>query len=147
MEQGQINNIQDVRKFVLAGNATVTIKSRRTQTRFTFRIRTPKTQRQATAIWFVSLLSGPDNTFNYSYLGQIRGQGAYDHGRKSKVSTQAESVKAFMWFWQAIQTNRQDLFDLMEVWHEGRCGRCNKKLTVPESISSGYGPECIKMMG
>ena len=33
---------------------------------------------------------------------------------------------------------------MLEVWHEGRCGRCNRALTVPESIASGIGPECAK---
>jgi hypothetical protein len=31
----------------------------------------------------------------------------------------------------------------VEFWHEGKCGRCNRKLTVPSSIESGFGPECI----
>ena len=27
---------------------------------------------------------------------------------------------------------------------DGKCGRRNKTLTVPESVESGFGPECIK---
>lgn len=30
----------------------------------------------------------------------------------------------------------------LQVWHEGRCGRCGRKLTVPSSIETGLGPEC-----
>jgi hypothetical protein len=30
----------------------------------------------------------------------------------------------------------------MELWHEGRCGKCGRALTVPESIESGLGPVC-----
>ena len=146
MQQGQLTTLKVIRKFALAGNATITIRSCRSQTRFTFKIRTPKNPHQGNSIWFVSLLRGQDNTSDYSYLGQIRANGAYDHGRKSRVTQQAESVKAFMWFWRAVQAQRDDLFDLLEVWHEGRCGRCGKKLTVPSSIESGFGPECIKMM-
>jgi hypothetical protein len=29
-----------------------------------------------------------------------------------------------------------------DVHHEGKCGRCGRKLTVPESVKSGFGPEC-----
>src|ERR1700675_3055956 len=29
----------------------------------------------------------------------------------------------------------------------GKCGRCGKPLTVPESIASGFGPDCREMMG
>ncbi|MGQ4872128.1 MAG: DUF6011 domain-containing protein, partial [Candidatus Thorarchaeota archaeon] len=28
----------------------------------------------------------------------------------------------------------------VRIWHEGKCGRCGRRLTVPESIESGYGP-------
>ncbi len=31
--------------------------------------------------------------------------------------------------------------------HEGRCGRCGRTLTVPESVTEGIGPECRKIMG
>jgi hypothetical protein len=34
-----------------------------------------------------------------------------------------------------------------EFRHEGRCGRCGRTLTVPESIDSGFGPECINLAG
>jgi hypothetical protein len=31
---------------------------------------------------------------------------------------------------------------VVEFWHEGKCCRCGRKLTVPASIASGIGPEC-----
>jgi hypothetical protein len=31
-----------------------------------------------------------------------------------------------------------------EVWHEGKCGKCGRALTVPSSILTGIGPECSK---
>jgi hypothetical protein len=34
---------------------------------------------------------------------------------------------------------------LLEVWHEGRCGRCGRALTVPESVERGIGPECWEL--
>jgi hypothetical protein len=30
----------------------------------------------------------------------------------------------------------------LAVYHEGRCGACGRRLTTPESISSGLGPVC-----
>jgi hypothetical protein len=30
----------------------------------------------------------------------------------------------------------------LEIWHSGRCGRCSRRLTVPESIAAGIGPDC-----
>jgi hypothetical protein len=36
---------------------------------------------------------------------------------------------------------------LLEVWHEGRCAKCGLKLTVPQSIMTGFGPTCAKKLG
>lgn len=30
----------------------------------------------------------------------------------------------------------------LQIFHEGRCGRCGRVLTVPESVETGFGPEC-----
>jgi len=47
----------------------------------------------------------------------------------------------FAWLWRQI-TETKDLPEKAQVWHEGRCGACNRKLTVPDSISAGLGPKC-----
>lgn len=149
---GQLTTIEGIKAFVLAGNATITIRSQKTDTRFTFRIRQPF-EKQGNDIWFVSLLTGPDNNSTYQYLGQIRSDQSYDHGRKSRITIDAESAKAFNWFWHMVAGGNCEhdratrLFEQLEIWHEGRCGRCGRKLTVPESIESGFGPDCIQHIG
>jgi hypothetical protein len=30
----------------------------------------------------------------------------------------------------------------VDVLHSGRCGRCGRTLTTPDSIERGLGPEC-----
>ncbi len=120
-----------IAKFILAGNARFTILNPNTGNRFTYKIRSKGD------ICFVSLLSGPDNLNDYSYIGYIRrGQFIYG-GLKARVSRIAPSVKAFTWFWNHIDEPTP-----IQVYHEGRCGRCGRVLTVPESIESGFGPEC-----
>jgi hypothetical protein len=39
---------------------------------------------------------------------------------------------------------KNNLPNFIEIWHEGRCGKCGRTLTVPDSIANGLGPECIK---
>lgn len=122
--------------FALAGNATVTVVSKATGTRFTYRIKASDDG----AVHFVSLLGGADNETDYRYFGYIR-RGVFVHGgAKAKVGYDAPSAKAFDWVWKAL--SRDLMPATLEVWHEGRCGRCNRKLTVPSSIASGLGPEC-----
>ena len=140
--RGQLTSLEDVKKFVLAGNATITVRSGSTGSRFTFKIRSPKETR-GSAIWFVSLLTGSDNESNFEYFGNIRHDGSFDHGRRSRITNESTGARAFNWFWNMIQAGRTDVLDQADVWHEGRCGRCGRKLTVPESVESGYGPECI----
>lgn len=128
------------KQFALAGNARFTLVSKKTQKRFTFRVRHPGDDRP----WFVSLLTGSDNESDYTFFGTIFPDGSFRHSKKSSISALASSVIAFTWFWRHLEG---DAFDLLppqvEVHHEGRCGRCGRALTVPESIESGFGPECI----
>lgn len=136
--------ITATQKFMVAGNATVTLTKKSNGDRFTYSIKAPsvttdkggrKIDREAT-IRFVSLMVTPDNEGYYQYLGNIFTNGmTYSHGRKSKIDWQAPSSKHFWRAW-----NYPDEF---ELHHEGKCGRCGRKLTVPASIESGYGPECV----
>lgn len=140
MLQGLLSTPEIVKEFALAGNATFTIRSVASHARFTYRVRRCKDN---DTLYFVSLMNGPDNESSYSYLGTIR-NGVYQHGRKARIAPTASSAIAMQWFWNHISANNLPL--AVECWHEGRCGRCNRKLTVPESIERGIGPECATRM-
>jgi hypothetical protein len=141
---------ENTKRFTLAGNATLTIVSMATGTRFTYRVRSaPKqdeTTPEAQRTWFVKLLCGSDNNSDYRYIGFIRG-GKFIHGAgKSYAGADAPSVIAFGWFVRTAVFG-QVANEKLEVWHEGHCGRCGRRLTVPESIETGMGPECASRMG
>jgi hypothetical protein len=141
--RGNFNNAIDAVAFMSAGKATVTLVSKKTGNRFTYRI----TMSEDKLCHFVALLSGPDNTSDYQYMGRIS-RGVYWHGRKiprpGDISRDAPSAKAFDWTWRALA--RYTMPEQLEIWHEGRCGRCARKLTVPSSIERGFGPECAEKM-
>lgn len=120
----------------LAGDAVITLHNPKTQKRFTYRI----TQcDDKPTLFFVALLTGANNTEDFQYLGCIR-DNVYTHGRKSRIGEDAPSAKAFAWTWENLDRLPANL----EIWHEGFCLRCHRTLTVPDSIASGFGPECIK---
>ena len=133
------HEIQKVKDFVIAGNALFTIENTQTGNRFTFKVKKPKHGENKERIRFVSLLNGPDNYSNYCYLGCIYNMGQFKLTKGSKVKPSAQSVKVFSWFWKHVE----NLPANVKVYHEGRCGRCGRRLTVPVSIQSGFGPECI----
>lgn len=131
------------KNYILGGNATVTLVSRRTGDRFTYRVRRapPRSgQTEEQLPYFVSVLTGPDNTRDYSYLGTIFPDGNFRLTKGSKISANAPSAKAWDWTWHNLDTDR------VEVWHEGICSRCGRPLTDPASVAAGLGPTCIKRM-
>lgn len=144
------------------------------EVRFTYRVERAEGEEE-TRPWFVKVLTGPDNLRDYQFAGSIfpaeGGEINYRHGRKSRIGEDAPSVVAIKWLVGCLSTVRTlaaenltaDLFrkDVIgdevlptvrqllkvEIWHEGRCGRCARRLTVPASIVIGIGPECAEIMG
>ena len=129
--------LENPMRFALAGNATFTIVSTRTGARFTYKVNAAENG----PMHFVKVLTGPDNIQDYRYLGFMR-RGVYFHGgAKAKIGREAPSAVAFKWFWENL--SKGGVSSTMEIHHEGKCGRCGRALTVPESIQSGFGPECV----
>ena len=145
-DPAKITNPEHALKFLLAGNAHVTFVSHKTGARFTYRVSAPNRKgddKSGPVTHFVSVLTGPDNSSSYEYLGCIyEGQRAYMHGRKSRVLQDAPSAKAFAWVWTRLVSGR--LPENVDVYHEGKCGKCGRRLTTPESCERGLGPECAK---
>jgi hypothetical protein len=131
----------DARRFITAGNAVVTLESKATKKWYTYKVTAvPDRDNQ----WWVKVLSGPDNTADYVYLGMINGVG-FKLTKASKFPASSIPVRGFNYLWRHLEAG--ELPDDMEVHHEGRCGRCNRVLTTPESITRGIGPECAGKMG
>jgi hypothetical protein len=168
---GRLDSWQAVQDFVFAGTATFTLRSTATGARFTYKVSVKKEDRkrlgeerdlrqhaaecgtqlefrppftEADVTYFVNLLRGPDNDADFSYMGVLRKEPPrfFWTAASGKVSRSAPAYKALVWFVDAMRQERDVLGSKLGVWHEGRCGRCGRKLTVPESITAGLGPEC-----
>jgi hypothetical protein len=132
----KINDTKEALKFMFAGKSIFTFINTKTGNRFTYKIKSNKDSN----LFFVSVLTNPDN---YSYIGTCI-EGNYRHGKKSNISPEAQSVKVFQFMLNKLKSN--NLPDFLEVWHEGFCGKCGRRLTVPSSILTGIGPECFKTL-
>jgi hypothetical protein len=120
--------------FILAGNSLFTVVNSRTGNRFTFKVKKHKTDN----VHFVKVLTNPDV---YQFIGSII-DSSFRHSKKSKISTNAQSVQVFAYIFKKLVENK--LPEFIEIWHNGKCGRCGRALTVPSSIETGFGPECFK---
>lgn len=142
---GRLKTAKDAMTYMLAGNAYITLRSAKTSTRYTYRITRAKNALDETGVHFVKVLTGPENENNYSYFGYIKNKEYYPGGSKAKIGNDAPSVVAFKWAFDKLMQDAE--LSHLEVWHDGRCGRCGRKLTVPESVERGIGPECAVIMG
>lgn len=122
--------------FMKAGNALFTVENSLTGNRFTFHV--TKLDDPTKEIYFVSVLTGQNNETDYTYLGTIFGD-QFRKTRNSRISEGAISFRAFDWF----NRHAGNLPESVHVYHEGKCGRCGRTLTVPESVTNGFGPECL----
>lgn len=92
---------------------------------------------------FVYAVHTVNGISKHFYLGMIEG----DHfrlTRNSRFDCYADIVKGA--FYIDKMMHNQSLVDStpMNLYHEGMCCVCGRKLTSPNSIKSGVGPKCRK---
>ena len=150
--RGQLTTVNEILAFMLAGNATLTLQSRSGK-HYTYEVKRAKNRKDGPANaplrWFVSLLSGPDNTADYTYIGlleQLQERNkvlSFRLTSKSRLGQDTAPVAGFSWFVrQLVAEDREKLKEQIAVFHEGRCGKCGRMLTDPVSIQLGIGPIC-----
>lgn len=149
----QITNEDQIKKLIQAGNATFTLLNPRTENRVTFNIKRLKDEKKtnidAPDLYFVSVFTGTenDNGDHYSYFGTLReamGRLYFRYTpRSAKINESDTGCRVMTWFIEALN-NYQFIQTKVEFLHESKCMRCGRKLTTPESIKSGLGPECAK---
>jgi len=142
-------------EFVKAGRAIFTLSvpqhfvERHTcQDRYTFSVVHKEVSDKWPEAWFVNLLAGPDNLRDYNPLGKLNPEtGAVQLVRSSSYNDHTMPVKLFRrvvaCLWNVGNSKPEDIENAgFELRHAGRCGRCGRVLTVPESIDTGLGPTC-----
>ena len=141
IEKHQLKTEKSV-EFILSGNAHVTFKNNQTQNRYTYHVVKSKSDKP---VHFVSVLFDGNNENDYTYIGCIFDEKHFKITSKSNVKSDDIRFKVFAYVFEHLL--KGDLNSAIEIWHEGRCGRCGRLLTVPESISTGFGSECASIMG
>ena len=137
-----ITNISDIKRAIFAGRAVITIENGLTGKWFTYRISESKKCRDLRH--WVNVLTGNDNTHSYTYMGTIYGGKTFRLNASSRIGAGALSFKAFDRFFHDLMYFGR-LNENMHIYHSGVCARCGRTLTVPESLTSGIGPECAKL--
>lgn len=99
----------------------------------------------------VSLLTGADNEADYTGFGFVTANEIKvwrsKQGTAEKPSFFDKSAKMLEAFGKSDDWTNPYVFRGMSLQLEKRCCKCNRKLTNPESLATGIGPECAKKSG
>lgn len=137
-----------VYSYVMGGNATFTVLNTETNRRVTYKVKAATrngVSRDATDVLFVSVMTGSDNEADYTYIGiLVRSQNIFRTTPRTALPLGDVRILGMAWLMRQLAAGKLGDFPHVEVRHHGTCGRCGRKLTVPESIDSGIGPECAR---
>ena len=134
-----------IQQFILAGKSFFTVENTETGGRYTYKVVQCEDDGKKKDLWFVSLLNGSDNENSYQYIGIIGNGQTFKTTAKTKVTNDSIGLKGFKWLWSCV-SGGVELPSKVSFYHAGKCGRCGRKLTTPESIESGFGPVCLSKM-
>lgn len=121
---------------IFTHNGTLTLENPATGNHRTFKIRTiPADSDFAPGERVVGLLTGPDNTSDYTWFGFVKPErvivwkkhrgGVYDTYARMLANPEPWEAKGVVYHWDHVC-----------------CRKCGRDLTTPESLESGIGPVC-----
>lgn len=109
----------------------------------TIRLQTVKDDKSDGVKQWLAYLNGPDNTGDYLTVGFVHGNEVTLF--KKNEGKYLDIVAATRYLIK--NGTKAPEYGKAYALRSGRCARCNKMLTVPLSITNGYGPKCSEMMG
>lgn len=133
--------------YMLAGKSEFVLHSTKTNQDFCYRLnKKEKIDKENEYIYFLNIKQGRD----WKYAGVIwfkneENKFYFSKGAKGEIDSNNLDVKSLVFVLNKLQQGLEPQYCL--VYHTGKCGRCGKKLTTPESILTGLGPECCKKVG
>lgn len=147
----KLDDVKFIMTYCLGGNSVFTLVSPKTGRRFTYKMIKSRT---ADNQYEVRLLQGDDNTKDFHHVGRF-----YDvvpnqiNVPSLYLSKSCRWLEADKDWWQGelryeysnaaiawlLLKTQKYLIKGGEFWTSGRCAKCGRLLTDPESIASGFG--------
>lgn len=131
-------------------NGTWTMVNKVTGEHRTFKISTkPEDSKFAPGERVVALLSGPDNESSYTGFGFVRktDDGIYVWKTKQGIYGQPSPFDHYARMLTGMFLGDERWTSRYTIEGAKCCLMCNRKLTHPESLETGYGPECATKLG
>lgn len=140
-QEYEISDYEGMKKFIQAGNAIFTLRNEKTNNRFTYKFK--QNQNNPDVFWvYVLCMSDNSDDKSYKFLGGFSEEKKFIHSPKAQIKYDNPSVKTIDWWCKTLYDGK--IPNYVKMYHLSHCGRCGKQLTSPDSIISGFGPECLK---
>ena len=137
-------------RFLLAGKAIFTVSNSKGG-HYTFKLRKidseyPQGSGKISTAFFLHV-KATGGTYPFRYVGLANSTtGAVKCTAKSEFVPGSKEYDVGQWALQTVIGGKL-IPDGYDIEHAGRCGKCGKMLTDPESLERGIGPECWKTAG
>lgn len=119
-------------EFLLGGNSWFSVKNITTGNHMSYKV--VLSNKSQKPIYFVKAKN--------EFIGTLFDKNKFVYSKKSDLSIDSPEVKGFAFvFYHLI---KKTLPKNVEIWHNGKCGRCGKPLTDPESVARGIGKHCLE---
>jgi hypothetical protein len=129
----------DARQYLSAGNATFTVESTKLNKRFTYKVMHKKKDKCAHR-YMVYKMYGNDNENNYRYIGLFYADtGVYKPANLGETTLYDKMFSSFV---KMLYDNVNPWYNTCLFYKSTKCACCGRKLTTPESVELGIGPEC-----
>lgn len=122
-------------------NGTFTLINREKGSHITLKIHTVKGGKLK-GKRIISKLIGPDNTTNYQGIAFLNTNDTYALWRRHRTDKNSSIISILLAM--LIKGKESQFCERIDIKASTTCLRCNRKLTTPQSIEDGIGPECIK---
>ena len=145
---------------ILAGNAILTVKSKKTGVQLTYSISKPKKNGyDRNGVRFVTVRQDQLNGRGWGYVGFIimnprKGYPRLYDGKKpflwggpnkSAFTKGDYRVQGWDWLWRCLMMGDVPL-NKVAIHHSSKCRKCGRKLIDVTSITLGIGPVCRKKL-
>ncbi len=140
--------VPELRTFIYSGKADFSVINEITENIITFRA-LPTSHKKTSFDIDVKKQDTIDTIFNifkadtsypWIHLGIMKKLRLYTQHRNSQIQSE---TKLFIWLLDHLRTN-MPITSCIKLVHNGKCGRCGRRLTDDTSLKQGFGPHCIK---
>lgn len=140
-----MKNPQRLLPYLTAGKCTFTLYSRKLDKRYTYHVvQDAKVKNR----YIVSLFFGNDNA-DYAHSYRFLGLFYSDTMRlkNNSIGTAKQDASRMLDYFLDVVSERREWPDTCEFYPSTHCARCGRKLTTPESVTRGIGPDCLEALG